>query len=179
MRRILRGSRACRLKTGSCPSTTVLPGHSQGHSAGRKIEYVRCVFYFGNHRTGRSGGTWPIGSCPRPVCSLLRRLSQGPLPFTVVYGVLFAFGLSGAGIIPNTNLVARWFVRQRGRAMGLVTAGGFVGQLLLNPASMALLLWPDWRTTDLILGIIIASGSVSYAIQVRRYSLKYLAAAKA
>jgi Co/Zn/Cd efflux system component len=63
--------------------------------------------------------------------------------------------------------------------MGLVNAGSFVGQLLLMPASMALLLWTDWRTTDLILGIIIAAGSVSYAIQVRRNSLKYLAAAKA
>jgi MFS family permease len=70
---------------------------------------------------------------------------------TVVYGVLFAFGLSGAGIVPNTNLVARWFVRQRGRAMGLVNAGGSVGQLLLIPTSMALLLWTDWRTTYLIL----------------------------
>ncbi|MBI3327339.1 MAG: MFS transporter, partial [Nitrospinae bacterium] len=71
---------------------------------------------------------------------------------TGVYGVLFALGLSGAGNVPSTTLVARWFVRQRGRAMGFVNAGGSVGQLLLIPASMALLLWTDWRTTYLILG---------------------------
>lgn len=35
---------------------------------------------------------------------------------TGVYGVLFALGLSGAGVISNTLLLARWFVRQRGRA---------------------------------------------------------------
>jgi MFS family permease len=71
---------------------------------------------------------------------------------TVVYGVLFALGISGAGMIPNTTLVARWFVQQRGRAMGIVNAGGSVGQLLLLPVSMTLLLRTDWRTTYLILG---------------------------
>lgn len=71
---------------------------------------------------------------------------------TGVYGVPFALGLSGAGVIPNTALVARWFVRHRGSVMGLVNAGGSVGQLLLIPASMALLLQTDWRTTYLILG---------------------------
>ncbi len=71
---------------------------------------------------------------------------------TGVYGVLFALGISGAGVIPNTALVARWFVTQRGQAMGIVNAGGSVGQLLVIPASMALLLWTDWRTTYLILG---------------------------
>lgn len=71
---------------------------------------------------------------------------------TSVYGVPFALGLSGAGVIPNTALVARWFVRHRGGVMGLVNAGGSVGQLLIIPASMALLLQTDWRTTYLILG---------------------------
>jgi MFS family permease len=87
---------------------------------------------------------------------------------TVVYGVLFAFGLSGAGIVPNTNLVARWFVRHRGRAMGLVNAGGSVGQLLLIPTSMALLLWTDWRTTYLILAAILLVVGVPIALLILR-----------
>jgi sugar phosphate permease len=36
--------------------------------------------------------------------------------------------------------------------MGIVNAGGSVGQLMLVPASMALLLWSDWRTTYLLPG---------------------------
>lgn len=71
---------------------------------------------------------------------------------TGVYGVLFALGISGAGIIPNTSLVARWFVQQRGRVMGIVNAGGSVGQLLIVPTSMAFLLWTNWRLTYLLLG---------------------------
>jgi MFS family permease len=71
---------------------------------------------------------------------------------TGVYGVFFALGISGAGAIPNTTMVARWFIQQRGRAMGLVNAGGSVGQLLLIPLSMAIFLQTDWRTTYLLLG---------------------------
>jgi hypothetical protein len=50
IRRILRGSWAFGLKTGSYHSSTVLPSHLQGHSVGRKVESVHCVFNFGNHR---------------------------------------------------------------------------------------------------------------------------------
>jgi MFS family permease len=74
---------------------------------------------------------------------------------TGVYGVFFALGISGAGTIPNTTMVARWFIQQRGRAMGLVNAGGSVGQLLLIPLSMAIFLQTDWRTTYLVLGAIL------------------------
>lgn len=89
---------------------------------------------------------------------------------TGVYGVPFALGLSGAGVIPNTALVARWFVRQRGVAMGLVNAGGSVGQLLLIPASMMLLLWTDWRTTYLILGGMLLLVGVPVAALVLRHA---------
>lgn len=87
---------------------------------------------------------------------------------TVVYGVLFALGFTGAGIIPNTALAARWFVRQRGRATGLVSVGGSVGQLTLIPASMALLLWTDWRTTYFLLGVMVLLVGLPVALLVLR-----------
>jgi hypothetical protein len=55
-----------------------------------------------------------------------------------------------------------------GRAMGLVNAGGSVGQLLIIPASMALLLWTDWRTTYLILGGLLLLVGVSIALLLLR-----------
>jgi MFS family permease len=87
---------------------------------------------------------------------------------TGVYGVVFALAISGAGITPNTALIARWFVRQRGRAMGLVNAGGSVGQLLLIPASMALLLQTNWRFTYLMLGVMLLAIGVPVAAFVLR-----------
>jgi MFS family permease len=87
---------------------------------------------------------------------------------TGVYGVHFALGISGAGIIPNTTLVARWFVQRRGRAMGIVNAGGSVGQLLLIPVSMAIFLQTDWRTTYLILGgLLLVLGAPIAALALR------------
>ena len=72
---------------------------------------------------------------------------------TFVYGVVFALAVSCAGGIPNAALNARWFVRQRGRAMATVSAGGSVGQLLVIPGSMMLLMQTNWRSTYLVLGI--------------------------
>jgi MFS family permease len=86
----------------------------------------------------------------------------------VVYGVVFAFGFSGAGIIPNTALIARWFVHQRGRAMGLVNAGGSAGQLLVVPVSMALLLRSDWRMTYFVLGGVVLLVGIPIALIVLR-----------
>ena len=87
---------------------------------------------------------------------------------TGVYGVFFALGISGAGAIPNTTMVARWFIQQRGRAMGLVNAGGSVGQLLLIPLSMAIFLQTDWRTTYLVLGgILLVFGVPVAALALR------------
>ena len=71
---------------------------------------------------------------------------------TFVYGIVFALSVSCAGGIPNSALNARWFVRLRGRAMATVTAGGSVGQLLVIPASMMMLMQTNWRSTYLMLG---------------------------
>ncbi|ETX01823.1 MFS transporter [Candidatus Entotheonella palauensis] len=72
--------------------------------------------------------------------------------FTGVYGVLFALATSCAGGIPNSTLNSHWFARLRGRALGISSAGGGVGQMLIIPASMLLMMQTDWRTTHLILG---------------------------
>ncbi len=75
--------------------------------------------------------------------------------FTGVYGVLFALATSCAGGIPNSTLTSHWFVRQRGRALGISSAGGGVGQMLIIPASMMLMMQTNWRTTHLILGALV------------------------
>lgn len=71
---------------------------------------------------------------------------------TGVYGVLFALATSCSGGIPNSTLNSRWFVRLRGRVLGISSAGGSVGQLLIIPGSMLLMMQTNWRTTHLIMG---------------------------
>lgn len=72
--------------------------------------------------------------------------------FTGVYGVLFALALTCAGGIPNSTLNSRWFVRLRGLALGISSAGGSVGQMLLIPGTMMIMMQTNWRITYLIMG---------------------------
>src|SRR5262245_56920846 len=103
-----------------------------------------------------------------PLRPAARADTPGLWYLTGVYGILCALGFSGAGTVPHTTLVAHWFVRQRGRAMGLVNTGGSVGQLLIIPASMALVLWTDWRMTYLILGGMLLIVGVPIALLLLR-----------
>lgn len=54
--------------------------------------------------------------------------------------------------LPNAT-VQKWFVRKRGLALGLVTAGVGAGTLLLAPLTQYLITSLGWRTSYIILGI--------------------------
>ncbi len=61
----------------------------------------------------------------------------------------------GSGVtvsLPNAT-VQKWFVRKRGLALGLVTAGVGAGTLLLAPLTQYLITSLGWRTSYVILGI--------------------------
>jgi len=61
----------------------------------------------------------------------------------------------GSGVtvsLPNAT-VQKWFVRKRGLALGLVTAGVGAGTLLLAPLTQYLITSLGWRTSYIILGI--------------------------
>ncbi|MCW2779017.1 MAG: major facilitator superfamily 1 [Frankiales bacterium] len=57
-----------------------------------------------------------------------------------LYGAyaLLGLGQAGAGIVPGTTLVARWFVVRRGPAMALATTGLSVGGIAVAPLVAAL-----------------------------------------
>ena len=52
-----------------------------------------------------------------------------------MYGIyaLFTFGAAGISIIPLSVLLASWFVRMRGRAIGIAYTGVGFGQLAITP----------------------------------------------
>ena len=51
----------------------------------------------------------------------------------LVYGTLIVAGLLLAGPLAGQTLAARWFVRRRGTALGVVTVGTSIGGFLLPP----------------------------------------------
>ena len=70
----------------------------------------------------------------------------------VLLGALFMLRLFGQGLLTHTALVAmgRWFVAERGRAVSITTTGHQIGEGILPLATVALLLFLDWRSVWLL-----------------------------
>ena len=83
------------------------------------------------------------------------------VPYLNIVYLIFGFGILGAvGSAASTinisgALLARWFRKRRATALGISTAGASVGGLLLVPLTAYLVQQLDWRTTWMILGIIV------------------------
>jgi MFS family permease len=69
----------------------------------------------------------------------------------VFYGVVAALGMSTA-FVPCGATVARWFIRRRGLAVGLASAGGSLGAFALPPIAQLLVSSVGWRWAYVIFG---------------------------
>lgn len=68
-------------------------------------------------------------------------------------GVLMAAGAGGAALSTGSAVVARWFDKRRGVAMGLAAGGMSAGQLIVIPLATVLTFTYGWRSSFLWLGI--------------------------
>lgn len=71
--------------------------------------------------------------------------------FLVAYGAARAIDM-GALNLAVTTAVANWFVRMRGRALGIATAGNAIGVMLLVPLIQWMIDGPGWRVAWLAVG---------------------------
>jgi len=83
---------------------------------------------------------------------------------------LLGCGLAATTIIPNQTLVAHWFVRKRGTAMGIVMIGTALGGVVFAPLSHDLIEAFDWRTAYVVFGVAIPVVVIPLAIFVVRPS---------
>ena len=68
------------------------------------------------------------------------------------YITFASFAIAGAQFTPVTPLIARWFVRRRGAALSVLTAGGSAGAMLLIPLAANIeSLW-NWRIAIGVIG---------------------------
>jgi MFS family permease len=70
--------------------------------------------------------------------------------------MLFAVGITLAGIIPSMKIITNWFVKNRGMAVGLLLVGSSLGGAVFNPLAGRFISAYDWRGALIILGIITA-----------------------
>lgn len=96
----------------------------------------------------------PIGSIITAAALLWLSRSRTQWDFYAAFGVVAAAGSSLLHIVPMTTVVSNWFVRNRGTAIGIVTAGSGAGQLVLMPLLQYLINTMGWRGAYLVLGIV-------------------------
>ena len=87
---------------------------------------------------------------------------------TTLWQYYLAFGvLGGAGIaciqIPAAALVGRWFVRSRGAAMGVISAGASASAIIFYPLNTYLILVFGWRTALAIFGLLVVVVTIPLA----------------
>ena len=90
------------------------------------------------------------------------------LVFLLAYGAARAIDMGALNLAVSTA-VANWFVRKRGRALGIATAGNALGVMLLVPLIQLTIDGPGWRLAWLVVGggsgLVLA---VSSAVLLRR-----------
>ncbi len=97
----------------------------------------------------------PIGALLTALALILMSRSTSIWHFYVAYGLMAAAGSSLLQHVPLTTLLANWFVRHRGAAIGIVSAGSGAGQLALLSLMQLLIKNIGWRQTYLVFGLTI------------------------
>jgi predicted MFS family arabinose efflux permease len=86
---------------------------------------------------------------------------------SISYGVLASIGI-GFVPIPLLSLVARWFVKGRGLASGVVVAGSGLGMAVVPPLANLIISDYSWRTAYLVLGAVALVVIIAFAQLLRR-----------
>ncbi|MBA7685014.1 L-lactate transporter [subsurface metagenome] len=83
------------------------------------------------------------------------------------YGVIIGIGRSGVWV-PLASTVAKWFAARRSLMTGVIMAGMSVGGLIIPLVASWLILTYQWRTSYLILGVVVLPIVISAAQFLRR-----------
>jgi len=83
------------------------------------------------------------------------------------YSLLLAGG-TGAVYSVLMTTAQRWFYKKRGTAVGIVSAGVGVGTIIMTPLTAYLISVFDWRTTYLMIGLVLGAIFISLSIPLKR-----------
>ena len=84
------------------------------------------------------------------LCSLV----QAPGQFYLTFGVLGAMGMATSSFNVGSALIAKWFIRKRGRALAFAGVGISAGGVLLVPLTRIFMDAFGWRWTWVLLGLV-------------------------
>lgn len=114
--------------------------------------YALSTFYFGRltdrigPRRALSLGALVLG-IGLSLCSQIHSIWQ-----LYLFYIIASMGSGVTVSLPNAT-VQKWFIKKRGLALGLVTAGVGAGTLFLAPLAQSLIIAYGWRPTYIIIGV--------------------------
>ena len=74
--------------------------------------------------------------------------------FFLFFGVMGAIGQAGLSHVVTNTTLAKWFVRLRGRATGISASGINVGEVVMTPLVLALIVGIGWRGAWVVMGVL-------------------------
>jgi sugar phosphate permease len=89
---------------------------------------------------------------------ILTSFSTSLWQFYLAYGVLSGLGFAATLQVVAASLMSNWFVRQRGLALSLTGSGGAIGELLVVPLMMLLVVSYGWTTYYRLVALIMLAG---------------------
>jgi MFS family permease len=104
-----------------------------------------------------SGGLIAVGL-------LALSFAQAMWQIIAIYAVFIAVPAVVCGPMGASTLLMRWFVKRRGRAMGIAVAGLSAGSFIFPVLIQQLIEWSDWRTALRILAVIVGATLVPAAL---------------
>ena len=87
-------------------------------------------------------------------CLILMGRIQALWQLYVVYGVLFSVLYTGVAQLMGSVSITRWFIRRRGRALGIVMMGASGGGFLFVPLQNLLIDAVGWRDAYTVYGLL-------------------------
>ena len=91
-----------------------------------------------------------IGAVSMTIGFVILGFVRTPLEFYLAIGIFIGFGASAMGSLATAKLVANWFVRRRGMALGIAATGISVSGVLMPYISASIIEGFGWREGFLI-----------------------------
>jgi MFS family permease len=98
---------------------------------------------------------------------VLASRATSQLGFVLAYGVLVGLA-SGSFFVPMMSVVAAWLPKRTSLAVSLASMGVGVAPMTISPFAAWLLQTTDWRTAQLVIGLIAWAMLIPVAFLVRR-----------
>jgi len=94
---------------------------------------------------------------------ILTSQARAPWQLLMTYSLFLSLGTGAVyGVVNSTT--SRWFVAKRGTAIGITSAGGGMGAIILAPFATYLISSFDWRTAFIVMGFISGIGMIAASL---------------